>query len=36
MGGWNSYNLGYERKDAGGYFEWQKQSPWYFRSTATR
>ncbi len=31
MGGWNSYNLGYERKDAGGYFEWQKKSPWYFR-----
>ena len=31
MAGWNSYNLGYERKDAGGYFEWQKQSPWYFR-----
>ena len=28
---WNSFNLGYERKDAGGYFEWQKNSPWYFR-----
>src|SRR5664279_5700040 len=28
---WNSINLGYERKDAGGYFEWQKNSPWYFR-----
>ncbi len=31
MGSWNSYNLGYERKDAGGYFEWQRNSPWYFR-----
>jgi len=28
---WGSFNLGYERKDAGGYFEWQKNSPWYFR-----
>ena len=28
---WGSFNLGYERKDAGGYFEWQKESPWYFR-----
>ncbi len=28
---WNSFNLGYERKDAGGYFEWQKNNPWYFR-----
>ena len=30
-GTWNSFNLGYERRDAGGYFEWQKNSPWYFR-----
>ena len=29
---WNSFNQGYERKDAGGYFEWQKNSPWYFRA----
>ena len=29
--GWNTFNLGYERKDAGGYVEWQKNSPWYFR-----
>ncbi len=29
---WNSFKLGYERRDAGGYFEWQKQSPWYFRA----
>jgi outer membrane protein OmpA-like peptidoglycan-associated protein len=28
---WNSFNLGYERRDAGGYFEWQKNNPWYFR-----
>ena len=28
---WSSFNLGYERKDAGGYFEWQKNSPWYLR-----
>ena len=28
---WNSFKDGYERKDAGGYFEWQKNSPWYFR-----
>ena len=29
---WNSFVLGYERRDAGGYFEWQKNSPWYFRA----
>jgi len=29
---WNSINIGYERKDTGGYFEWQAQSPWYFRA----
>jgi outer membrane protein OmpA-like peptidoglycan-associated protein len=28
---WQSFNLGYERRDAGGYFEWQKNDPWYFR-----
>ncbi len=28
---WNSFREGYERKDAGGYFEWQRNSPWYFR-----
>jgi hypothetical protein len=28
---WNIFNLGYERKDTGGYFEWQQNSPWYFR-----
>jgi hypothetical protein len=33
---WNSFNQGYERKDAGGYFEWQKNSPWYFRADASQ
>lgn len=28
---WQTVNLGYQRKDTGGYFEWQQQSPWYFR-----
>ena len=28
---WNPLNLGYERKDTGGSFEWKAQSPWYFR-----
>ncbi|MCC7327682.1 MAG: MtrB/PioB family outer membrane beta-barrel protein [Burkholderiales bacterium] len=31
-GNWNSFDLGYKRGDAGGYFEWQKSSPWYFRA----
>ena len=29
---WYNFNLGYERRDAGGYVEWQKNSPWYFRA----
>ncbi len=28
---WNSFRLGYDRRDAGGFAEWQKNSPWYFR-----
>jgi MtrB/PioB family decaheme-associated outer membrane protein len=28
---WLPLNLGYERKDTGGAFEWKAQSPWYFR-----
>jgi outer membrane protein OmpA-like peptidoglycan-associated protein len=28
---WNNFTLGYQRRDVGGFFEWQKQSPWYFR-----
>ena len=30
-GNWNKFDLGYERRDIGGYCEWQKNSPWYFR-----
>ena len=30
-GTWNTFDLGYKRRDAGGYFEWQRNSPWYFR-----
>ena len=30
--GWSQFNLGYDRQDVGGYFEWQKNSPWYFRA----
>ncbi len=29
---WNNFRLGYDRRDAGGYAEWQKNSPWYFRA----
>ena len=29
--GWNGFKLGYDRRDAGGYCEWQRNSPWYFR-----
>ena len=31
-GQWNSFRLGYDRRDAGGYAEWQKNTPWYFRA----
>ena len=31
LGTWTNVDIGYERKDTGGYFEWQRQSPWYFR-----
>jgi hypothetical protein len=30
-GTWNHIDIGYQRKDTGGYFEFQKMSPWYFR-----
>lgn len=30
--GWNGFRLGYDRRDAGGYAEWQKNSPWYVRA----
>ena len=29
---WNGLNLGYDRRDWGGFFEWQRNSPWYFRA----
>jgi MtrB/PioB family decaheme-associated outer membrane protein len=34
VGGWNSFDHSYERRDTGGMFEWQKASPWYFRVDA--
>ena len=30
-GNWSNFTLGYDRRDAGGYAEWQRNSPWYFR-----
>ena len=30
-GTWNGYSWGYDRRDAGGYLEWQRNSPWYAR-----
>jgi hypothetical protein len=30
-GNWSNFTLGVDRRDAGGYFEWQRNSPWYFR-----
>jgi len=29
--GWQALDLGFQRKDTGGMFEWQAYSPWYFR-----
>ena len=31
-GNWSNFTLGDDRRDAGGYAEWQKNSPWYFRA----
>ena len=28
---WNKINIGYERKDTKGYFEWKAANPWYTR-----
>ena len=28
---WAYFNYGYQRKNLGGVFEWQRNSPWYFR-----
>ncbi|HEV2977893.1 MAG TPA: MtrB/PioB family outer membrane beta-barrel protein [Casimicrobiaceae bacterium] len=33
---WNRINIGYERTDNGGYFEWQGLAPWYFRIDANQ
>jgi MtrB/PioB family decaheme-associated outer membrane protein len=32
---WGSIDIGFDRRDTGGYFEWQKNSPWYFRVDAS-
>jgi len=34
--GWNSFRLGYDRRDVGGFAEWQRNSPWYFRADASQ
>jgi len=34
--GWSSFRLGYDRRDVGGYAEWQRNSPWYFRADANQ
>src|SRR5215471_1864307 len=31
LGTWNTIDLGYQRKNIGGYIEWQQASPWYVR-----
>ncbi|MBK9115242.1 MAG: OmpA family protein [Betaproteobacteria bacterium] len=35
-GNWNNFTLGVDRRDAGGYVEWQKNSPWYFRADGSQ
>ena len=35
-GNWNNFTLGTERRDAGGFAEWQKNSPWYFRADGSQ
>src|SRR5215470_3415562 len=34
--GWNAFTLGYDRHEYGGYVEWQKNNPWYFRADASQ
>ena len=34
VGAWNSFDHSYKRRDWGGMFEFQTQSPWYFRAEA--
>src|SRR4030095_5472334 len=31
-GNWSNFRLGYDRRDWGGFAEWQRNSPWYFRA----
>ena len=31
---WNDLYIGFDRRDTGGFFEWQRNSPWYFRVDA--
>ena len=33
---WNGLNVGYDRRDWGGFFEWQKNSPLYVRIASGR
>jgi MtrB/PioB family decaheme-associated outer membrane protein len=33
---WNSLDVGYKRRDNGGYFEFQGLAPWYFRADANQ
>lgn len=33
---WNTYDNSYKREDFGGMFEWQTNSPWYFRTDANQ
>ena len=33
---WNTFDHSYKRQDTGGFFEWQKLSPWYFRVEANQ
>jgi hypothetical protein len=30
-GNWSNFTLGYDRRDWGGFAEWQRNSPWFFR-----
>jgi len=33
---WETADISYQRKDTGGFFEWQQNSPWYFRVDANQ
>ena len=33
---WNSYDAGYDRRDDGGFFEYQGLAPWYLRADANQ